>query len=183
MFSWRKTNSLASLLTSRRTSTNGQLADTTTKIDTEKTFFLTALELLSDPQAFYRRGGASVKHALTKVIFSKLYLDMRDTALVSNHDLTPGLGDLIEAEQRARRYYRRSDTLSGWEDDSWDTRGWNDNRPFPEEEPALNDLTGAELLSWSLVGQGSSKAVLVALKGSKLNPALVRYVHEHAGKG
>ena len=103
MFSWRKTNSLASLLTSRRTSTNGQLADTTTKIDTEKTFFLTALELLSDPQAFYRRVGASVKHALTKVIFSKLYLDMRDTALVSNHDLTPGLGDLIEAAQRARK--------------------------------------------------------------------------------
>ena len=38
-----------------------------------------------------------MKHALTKVIFSKLYLDMRDTALVSHHDLTPGLGDLIEA--------------------------------------------------------------------------------------
>jgi Na+-translocating ferredoxin:NAD+ oxidoreductase RnfG subunit len=40
-----------------------------------------------------------VKHGLTKVIFAKLYLDMRDIAVVSSHDLTPGLGDLIEAEQ------------------------------------------------------------------------------------
>ena len=31
---------------------------------------------------------------------------MRDTALVSHHDLTPGLGDLIEAEERSRTYYR-----------------------------------------------------------------------------
>ena len=52
-----------------------------------------------------------MKHALTKVIFSKLYLDMRDTALVSHHDLTPGLGDLIEAEERGRTYYRGSDSL------------------------------------------------------------------------
>ncbi len=148
-----------------RAEIEGQLADTTSKLDAGKTFFLTALELLSDPQAFYRRGGASVKHALTKVIFSKLYLDTRDTALVSAHDLTPGLGDLIEAEHQARTYYRRSDTLSGWQDGSWDSKGWHDSRPLPEEGPALDDLSDADLLGWTLVGQGSSRGGLVELRG------------------
>ena len=76
----------------------GQLTDTTTKLDAGRQFFLTALGLLRNPQAFYRGGGHSVKHALTKVIFSKLYLDMQDTTLVNNHDLTPGISGLIEAE-------------------------------------------------------------------------------------
>jgi len=71
-----------------------------------------------------------LKHALTKVIFSKLYLDMHDTTLVNNHDLTPGISGLIEAELHTRTYYRRSDTLSGWEDDSWNEQGWNSSRPF-----------------------------------------------------
>jgi len=71
-----------------------------------------------------------VKHALAKVIFSQLYLDMRDTVLVNNHDLTPGIGSLIETEERNRTYCRRSDTLSGGEDDTWDERGWNGSRSF-----------------------------------------------------
>lgn len=88
-----------------------------------------------------------MKHALTKVIFVKLCLDMRDVALVSAHDLTPGLGDLIGAEQKqARTYYRRSDALSGREDDSWNEGGWNSSRPFGTEGPALNDLTDVDLL-------------------------------------
>ena len=50
--------------------------------------------LTEDPQGFYRRGSASIEHALTKVIFAKLYLDMRDAVTVSSHDLTDGLSDL-----------------------------------------------------------------------------------------
>jgi hypothetical protein len=90
---------------------------------------LSALELLRDPQTFYRRGGPNVRHALTKVIFSRLYLDMHDTALVTAHDLTPSIGALVEAEQQARTYYRRSDSLSGWDDDAWGHQGWNSSRP------------------------------------------------------
>ena len=88
---------------------------------------------------------------------------MRDTALVSHHDLTPG--DLIEAEERSRTYYRGSDSLQGREGGTWDDRGWNDSRPLDVEGPALNDLTGADLLGWTLMGQGSSKAALVELRG------------------
>jgi hypothetical protein len=50
--------------------------------------------------------------------------------LVNNHNRAPGIGGLIEAEERSRTYYRRSDTLSGWEDDTWDERGWNGSRSF-----------------------------------------------------
>jgi hypothetical protein len=32
-------------------------------------------------------------------------------------------------------------------------------------------------------GEGLNVAGLVALKGPKLNPALVRYIREHAGEG
>ena len=164
---WPKTKIQKKLaaITSERAEIEGQLADTTTKLDAGKTFFLTALELLSDPQAFYRRGGSAVKHALTKVIFSKLYLDMRDTTLVSHHDLTPGLGDLIEAEERSRTYYRRGDTMQGREGGTGDDRGWNDSRPLDVEGPALNDLTGADLLGWALMGQGSSRGALVGDTG------------------
>ncbi|MGH3799922.1 MAG: hypothetical protein ACRDTD_07300 [Pseudonocardiaceae bacterium] len=150
-------------IASERAEIEGQLADTASKLDTGRQFFLTALELLRDPQAFYRRGSASIKHALTKVIFAKLYLDMQDIALVSGHDLGEGLGDLIEAEERKRTSYRRSDTLSGWEDDTWNQHGWNDNRPFDAEGPALDTLTGANLLAWAVMGQGSSRGVLVEI--------------------
>ena len=90
---------------------------------------------------------------------------MRDTALVSHHDLTPGLGDLIEAEERSRTYYRRGDTMQGREGGTGDDRGWNDSRPLDVEGPALNDLTGADLLGWALMGQGSSRGALVGDTG------------------
>jgi len=41
---------------------------------------------------------------------------MRDSTRISHHDLPPGLGDLIEPEQRSRTYYRRRNTLQGWEE-------------------------------------------------------------------
>lgn len=93
------TSSGLAVIASERAEIEGQLTDTTTKLDAGNTFFPTAPELLCDPQACYRRGSMGVKHALAKVIFSKLYLDMGDTALVNNHDLTPGIGGLIEAEE------------------------------------------------------------------------------------
>ncbi len=51
--------------------------------------------------------------------------------------------------------------------------GWNDNRPFLEEGPALNDPSDADLLGWTLVGQGSGKAGLVDLTCQHKNPTLL----------
>jgi hypothetical protein len=47
-----------------------QLADTSSKLETGRQFFVAALDLLADPQGFYQRGSGTVKRAMTKVIFS-----------------------------------------------------------------------------------------------------------------
>ena len=96
-----------------------------------------ALDLLRDPQAFYRRGRGAVKYALTKVIFTKLYSDMQEVTLVSSHDLAEGLGDLIEADQRRRTYYRHSDSLSGWEGDTWSDGAGTTAGPSRRKSPRL----------------------------------------------
>jgi len=43
------------VIASERAEIEGQLTDTTTKLDAGNTFFPTALELLRDPQACYRQ--------------------------------------------------------------------------------------------------------------------------------
>jgi hypothetical protein len=47
-------------------------------------FFLAALELLRDPQAFYEQGGTSLKRAMNKIIFAKLFVDGEE---ISGHEL------------------------------------------------------------------------------------------------
>lgn len=50
---------------------------------------------------------------MTKIKFSKLYLDKHDTARISRHDLAGGFSELLEADTRRRTAYRRSGQLSG----------------------------------------------------------------------
>jgi site-specific DNA recombinase len=139
-----------------RAEIEAQLADTTTKLDTGRQFFQTALELLSDPQGFYRRGNGKVRHALTKVVFSKLYLDRQDVTSVSRHDPSEGFGELLEAETKRRIAYRRSGTL----------RAGNDSSPVMSDGAAGLDLAGCtDLLVAALSGQGSSRDYLVELRG------------------
>jgi site-specific DNA recombinase len=143
-----------------RTEIEGQLADTATKLDAGREFFLTALELLSDPQGFYCRGNAKVKHALTKVIFSKLYINKHETARVSGHDLADGFGDLVEAEAQHRTAYRRS---GGVRDQN---RPRHDSNPLAAERVAADDLASdADLLAAALLGHGSSRDLMVELRG------------------
>src|SRR5918997_1524648 len=74
-----------------RAEIRSQLADVGSNLDTGGQFFLTALDLLRDPQAFYPRACGAMKHALTKAIFTKLYLDVQEV-LWSGHDLAEGPG-------------------------------------------------------------------------------------------
>jgi hypothetical protein len=85
-------------ITTERAEITAQLASTTSKLSEGRRFFQTALDLLSDPQAFYRHGGTAVKRALTKVIFTKLYIDDGE---VTGHDLTAGIHGLITAQHQA----------------------------------------------------------------------------------
>ena len=107
-----------------------------------------------------RRGGASVKHALTEVIFSKLYLDMRDmagSATMTSHG--PGRPPRGNAAGPTLGAAAPGKAAPGTSEDH------NDSRPSPEEGPALSDLTGATLLGRTLMGQGPSRAAAVEVPG------------------
>src|SRR5438477_10601515 len=71
-----------------------QLADTIQRLATGRQFFLGALELLCDPRTFYEQGGTSLKRAMNKVIFTKLFVDGEE---ITGHKLA-------EAEQAAYRW-------------------------------------------------------------------------------
>lgn len=67
-----------------------QLANATDRLETGRRFFLTALELLRDPQTFYAQGGSRLKRAMNKLIFTKLYVDGQE---ITGHDLTGAVSD------------------------------------------------------------------------------------------
>jgi hypothetical protein len=58
--------------TRERDTIRGQLADATTQLDTGRQFLSLTLELLVDPQGFYRCGNKRVKRAMTNLLFTKL---------------------------------------------------------------------------------------------------------------
>jgi site-specific DNA recombinase len=122
------------------------------------------MRLLSDPQKFYLEAGTSLRKAMNKVIFGKLFVD---NGHVTGHELTPGLRELVEAEQRARAYYRASDPLSPVYE------AVNDSSPLLAEGAAWDVIPGADLLAVSLAGHGSSKTALVELRGFEpLTPSM-----------
>jgi hypothetical protein len=58
-------------------------------------FFAAALALLADPQGFYQRGSGTVKRAMTKVIFSKLYVGAEQ---IAGHELTEAFDHVADAD-------------------------------------------------------------------------------------
>ncbi|WP_410671267.1 recombinase family protein [Amycolatopsis sp. cmx-4-68] len=142
----------------------GQLADATSKLATGREYFLSALALLRDPAAFYERGGTALKKAMNKLVFEKLYVDGE---VVSGHELAETVRDVIEADVATRTYYRRSEALSGAYDPL------NADNPAKGDGVAWAEQTGADLLSATLAGHGSSKTALVELRGLEpLTPSL-----------
>lgn len=69
-----------------------QLAETGSKLDTGRRFFLPALDLLADPQAFYRAAGDQLRRSMNQLIFRKLYLDEDG---VDGMELAPGFRELF----------------------------------------------------------------------------------------
>lgn len=92
----------------QRDEVHEQLKDTSGKLDTGRQFFLAAMELLQDPQAFYTRCGTSLKKAMNKVIFDRLYVEDGE---ITGHQLSETARAVVEADQKARPYYRRSSVL------------------------------------------------------------------------
>jgi site-specific DNA recombinase len=149
------------VIAGERSEISGQMADTTTRLDVGREFFLAALALLRDPQAFYEKGGTSLKRAMNKIIFTKLYVDGEE---ISGHELGKGIRDLVEAQ-------RMTLAASGEGPELMPGRAkvtihaQNASSPADEGGAAWSGLSGADLLGLSLAGQGSSKTALVGATG------------------
>jgi site-specific DNA recombinase len=145
-----------------------QLADTTSKLDTGRQFFILALELLSDPQGFYQRGNAAVKKVLVKIIFGKLKLDAFDPegqeqeVTVGSHELTEGFDALVETGSLSSSRYSITVTPTTVPVDS-------KQGPIPKDGALLNLSTEADLLAAVLSDQGSNRAAVVEVLGAYAN--------------
>ena len=132
-----------------------KLADTTGKIDIGRRFFLSALDLLRDPQRFYTDAGTSLRRALNKVIFERLYVDVDG---VTGHVLKDGLSALVEAGQSASRRYLRPAPRGGL--------AWATNETSPTLTGEAGDrTTEAGRLALILSDQGSNRTALVGDTG------------------
>jgi hypothetical protein len=129
---------------------SAQLADTTNRLEVGRDFFLTALTLLRDPQAFYRQGGTSLERAMNKFVFTKLFVDGEE---ISSHALTEPVGDLVEAQHIVFRRTKRPPTPA--------SATPNASSPVRVDEAAWSEPTGADLLGLSLEGQRSSRTALM----------------------
>lgn len=152
-------------LEQERADVQSQLADTVSKLAVGRQFFITALDLLSDPRGFYQRGGSAVKRALTKVIFDRVHLDAEQ---VGGHELAEGVRGLIEAgSDGARR--QPEDAIAGLTAlrAAGGTRRDSNSKggSLQEEGAAFERLTDADLFEVVLADHGSSRAAMVELRG------------------
>lgn len=132
----------------------GQLGDASSRLTTGRDFFLAALELLRDPQAFYERVGTSLKHAMNKIVFEKLILDGDE---IADHELTLGVRDLVEADS----LIRRSGSSKLPTPVAPKARGHNANSRSLEEAAVWSDTDNVTLLAMAIGGHGSGKVAMV----------------------
>jgi DNA invertase Pin-like site-specific DNA recombinase len=130
---------------------SGQLADLTTRLTAGRDFFLAALALLRDPRGFYDNGGTSLKRAMNKIIFTKLFVDGEE---IVRHELAEAVRDVIQAERLSRMAVTVGRRTSS-----------NASSPVQEDGAAWSEITSAVLLDLALLGQGSSRTALVGDTG------------------
>ncbi len=111
----------------------------------------------------YRQGNDDVKHALTKAIFNKLYIDesthARNVKIVRDAPPT-GLSTLLQAQTHHRTAHHRPTVLPTPD------RSTEDSSPGANAGAADLELaTDQGLLTLSLSGQGSSRAPMVGDTG------------------
>lgn len=135
-----------------------QLADTTSTLEEGRQFLTLALRLLSSPQEFYRRAGSSLKKAMTRLIFSKLFVDSGEVAAQS---LTDGFAGLVAADTAVKAVLGGRVALSG--SSVVDCR--TSNSPLGEEGAAVDQLSDGDLLAAAITGRGSSSSTLVEVPG------------------
>jgi site-specific DNA recombinase len=135
-----------------------QLTDTTTRLTAGRAYFLAALALLRDPQGFYDEGGTSLKRAMNKIVFSKLFVDGQ---AITGHELGETVRDVIQADSTMFRWDGQAVTTST----ALSAKGQNASSPAGEGEAAWLQWTKTDLLVAALSGHGSSRAVMVGDTG------------------
>lgn len=140
---------------------SAQLADTTNRLSAGREFFLAGLALLRDPRAFYEQGGTSLKRAMNKIVFTKLFVDGEE---ISDHELAEAVRDVIEAERQLfRQGGRATDTHANGADGV--SEPLDASSPVWRDGATWSELPRTDLLVAALSGHGSSRTVLVAGTG------------------
>lgn len=149
----------------------GQLEMNGNELETGRDIIVTAAQLLVSPQELYRAlTSERAKKVLNQAVFSRLYIDYDADPYVAGDELTEPFSTIL--------YARKAATLS----DAVETALHERSGVLTVEDTA-SGMTLADLLASSHAVQSASKAAMVALKGPKLNPALVRYIRTHADQG
>jgi site-specific DNA recombinase len=130
------------------------------QMDNGRQVFRDALTLLEDPQAMYERGNETVRSILNKAFFTKLYVDggkVVDHLLNEPFDIITDAYRRYRAGQAGATYYRRDVMLPT-----------SNNAALTEEYGVVGAVdrdTLIDSLYLTLAGQGSSKPVMVELRG------------------
>ena len=126
------------------------------ELETGRAVFMLALALLDQPQELYRQAGTALRKLMNQTIFTKLKLD---GITVTADDLAEPFDAIVPAGR------------------AYDGRSYQRKRPpvtvaFHEGVWA-DDLTSTDLLVLALGGKGSSKPVMVELRGFEpLTPSM-----------
>ncbi|WP_194904372.1 recombinase family protein [Catenulispora rubra] len=135
-----------------------QLADTSSRLTAGRAFFLAALELLRDPQGFYERAGTSLKRAMNKVIFPKLFVDGEE---IADHQLGEAVRDVVQAQALVSRLTQQATTTG----QTARANPQNTSSPVPKDEATWSAASVTDLLAVVHLDHGSSRTVLVGLTG------------------
>ena len=190
---WPKDKLRAKLeeIRTERGSIRRQLDVAQRQLETGRTVFLSALELLDDPKGLYERGDEAVRSTLNKAFFSKLYVDGKR---VSAHELKEPFdvlqaaydgyqayqskGPRSYARKAAARPYKAADVAAALGGDGARATASRSGGSRAKQRAASNKaavLTDSGLVSdretmiaWlseTLEVKGWSKAVVVGLEG------------------
>ncbi len=83
-------------ITAERKRIKEQLADAGSKLALARRFITVALDLLSDPQAFYEQADGPLRQSMNQVVFTRLWVSQGE---IEHHDLTATVEPLIQADQ------------------------------------------------------------------------------------
>jgi site-specific DNA recombinase len=139
-----------------RTGTRRDIQRLDAELETGRAVFMLALAMLDQPQELYRQAGPALRKLMNQTIFTKLKLD---GAAISSDELAEPFDVIVPAGRAydGRTYQRKRPPVTvAFHEGVW-----------------ADELTSTDLLVLALGGKGSSKPVMVELRGFEpLTPSM-----------